>query len=87
MIINSLYINRIYYVLYYNSINTNNVKIQLLYIDPNINDHIIVRRIILIIHILYILNIYSKDRLLIYKRSYGLMLQYYPINDNKEVKD
>lgn len=87
MIINSLYINRIYYVLYYNSINTNNVKIQLLYIDPNINDHIIVRRIILIIHILYIFNIYSKDRLLIYKRSYGLMLQYYPINDNKEVKD
>lgn len=57
MIINSLYINRIYYVLYYNSINTNNVKIQLLYIDPNINDHIIVRRIILIIHILYILYI------------------------------
>lgn len=54
MIINSLYINRIYYVLYYNGINTNNVKIQLLYIDPNINDHIIVRRIILIIHILYI---------------------------------
>lgn len=57
MIINSLYINRIYYVLYYNGINTNNVKIQLLYIDPNINDHIIVRRIILIIHILYILYI------------------------------